>query len=331
MTRTMTRCGLVLLLAVASAPLSADEDEAAVLFELLFAPEVRKAKVSAATADNLALATQLMKAAAGEGDTYMVELLCHHAHELAHRTPKGYALAVEALETIKKHNPDRVGECDEKVLAIRRRQYTATNPTSRTRAAADLAKALTTVADAKAAAGDHTEAVKLIRQAITASASARLGSLTELHAKLKRWLVIAQVTQQIRLCEAKLRTNPKDQQTRTRLVRLYLVDRDDPAAAAKYLSPDIDEVLRTYVPLAGQKPADLAVAVCAELGEWYFGLSETATAAAKPAMLARARDFLRAYVDRHKAADATVTKARLQLVRIEGQLKKQQTSPPSHP
>ena len=331
MTRTMPRCGLVLLLALLSAPVAADQDEAAVLFEILFEPEVRKAKATTGYTDNLALATEFMKAAAGERDSYMIEVLCHNAHELAHRTPKGYALSVEALETIKKHNPHRVGECDEKILAIRRKQYTAVRPTSRTQAAADLARALIDVADAKAAAGDHVEAVKLIRQAITASSSARLGSLAHLHAKLKRWLAVVQVTQQIRLCESKLRSNPKDERTRSRLARLHLVDKNDPAAAAKHLTPESDETLRTYVPLAAKKPADLAPVVCVELGEWYFRLSQTASAAAKGAMLTRARDFLRSFVARTQTADATVIKARLQLARIEGELKKHAGPPAPRP
>lgn len=321
MVRAAVFGGLLGFLVATSTPLAADEDEAAVLFDLLFAPEVAKAKATRGYEDDLSLALELRMAAAGEDDPDMAELLCQNTFELAQRTPKGYPLAVGALEAIKKHNSARAAECDESILAIRRKQCSLAGTVTKQTAAANLVKALTAVADAKASQGDHTEELNLLGQAVRVASAAKLDSLKALQEKLKVRTAQGLANLRIEAYKAKLKADPKDEYSRGRLVMLYLVEKDDPATAAKYLSAASAETLRTYVPLAVKDPAGLAPQVCGELGLWYAGLGGSASAPARSAMLTRAQGYLRAFIQRGGENDANMSRARLQLARIEKELK----------
>jgi len=103
-------------------------------------------------------------------------------------------------------------------------------------------------------------------------------------------------------------------------VRLYLVCLDDPATAATYLDGVKDECLCKYVPaiLKGMDTApELA---CLEIGNWYCGLAETAPAAAKAAMLARARGYYVRFLELHMTDDLDRIKTAAALKKVEADL-----------
>ncbi|KPJ77904.1 MAG: hypothetical protein AMS14_00345 [Planctomycetes bacterium DG_20] len=130
--------------------------------------------------------------------------------------------------------------------------------------------------------------------------------------------------------KALLERDPKNVSVREGLVRLYLVDLDDPAEAAKYLEGAKDKALLKYVPAAAkgvEAPPELA---CLELGEWYRDLAATAPPHAREAMYARARAYLERFLEIHTAKDLSRTRATLALEKVQEAVAKL-TAPPEKP
>jgi len=99
---------------------------------------------------------------------------------------------------------------------------------------------------------------------------------------------------------------------RGELVQMLLVDLDRPSEAAKYLNDDVDQVTRTYVPLAAKPPAEVQVQACRELGDWYYSdLAGKAAPFAKLAMYNRAQTWYDQFMARYETSDATKMKVLL--------------------
>jgi len=78
-----------------------------------------------------------------------------------------------------------------------------------------------------------------------------------------------------------------------------------------------DETLLKYVPAAAKGIEAAPEVACTELADWYRGLAETAPAAAKAAMYARAKAYLARFLEVHPAQDLDRTRATLALAKIE--------------
>ncbi|MDP6545163.1 MAG: formylglycine-generating enzyme family protein [Phycisphaerae bacterium] len=151
----------------------------------------------------------------------------------------------------------------------------------------------------------------------------RSPSISEIFAKSKR--AGAAIARQARLksLQDKLQANPRDAVVRKELIDLYVVELDNPSAAAGLLADDIDEVTRTYVPLAAKNTADLPEAICMELGDWYYRtLLKGASAAGKSVVLRRAQVYYQRFLELHTKKDMRSYRVRAALANIEKELAK---------
>jgi len=131
-----------------------------------------------------------------------------------------------------------------------------------------------------------------------------------------------QKKRRIEALQAAMIKSPKDVEKRHELILYYVVELDQPADAVKHLIQDVDEVIRTYVPLAAKAVEDVPEAACLELGNWYYQtLLPKAPPAAKRTVLGRAKRYYERFLARSTAEDVNVLKARIFLMRIEKDLK----------
>jgi len=128
--------------------------------------------------------------------------------------------------------------------------------------------------------------------------------------------------------EALIQRNPENTAAREKLVRLYLVDRDDPAEAARHLQGVKDKSLRKYVPAVAKGVEAAPELACMELGEWYRGLGEVAAPGAQAAMFARAKAYYERFLSLHTPDDLHRTQATLALKEIQAALEKSGGPPP---
>lgn len=303
-------------------------EDAAKMFDSLFGQEVKRVKATRGYDDDQKLAADLLAVAEKRRqDTALVEVICRTAYDLAGKTPTGFPTAAKAMALLAECVPEKGAACREKILSIRRRQYGAARGAARPGAGGALIDALVAVADDKAQAKNYAEALRLFRQAVAIANVLRSPRLAELQAEVRNLTAVDLAWRQIVQMQARLKANPKDEFARRRLIELHLVELDDPAGAAKYLTDDSDERLRTYIPLAGQDADQLAAQACTELAEWYLSLTDKATTNGKITVLVRAKGYYETFLEKYDKTDLTRTKATLALERVEAELERLEPTP----
>jgi len=299
-------------------------DEAADTFNKLYGEDIKRASATASAADDLALARQLLEAAGKvTNQTAFLTLLCEKAHELAIKDPTGYPTAKAALEFLAANVPEKKVESLQKVAAMYQRPYATALGDAKAKAGEDLIEAFKVLADAQAAAEDVDGALATLKQALAVATRIKSESTAAIQAQLAGLTARQKVEKQIAALKAKLDADPKDAASRKELVRLYLVEMDNPAEAAKFLDETVDEATRKYVPAAARPIEEAPQLACTELGDWYKGLADqAATPASEGAMLRRAQAYYQRFLELHPAADLSRTAATLTLERIEDALGK---------
>jgi len=168
----------------------------------------------------------------------------------------------------------------------------------------------------KQQAGELAEAAALYRRAVALArrtGSDRLGAIEKEAEALTQRVALERRASDVR---AMLGREPDNVSAREGLVRLYVIELDDPAKAADVLEGVQDEDLKKYVPAAARPLEDAPELACLELGEWYRGLAETAPDHARPAMLRRAGAYLQRFLACHQAADLKQARGKLALDKV---------------
>ncbi len=153
--------------------------------------------------------------------------------------------------------------------------------------------------------------------------------LRKLKEPLRRVYRMQQVYAKVRNLRRSLENNPDNTKLRENIIMTYLVELDNPSAAIEYVRGGIDEVLATYVPMAARDVSRLTEPMCLELGRWYYEtLFDSAVSTdAQAAMLIRAKDYYRRYLELHEKKDAGAVKAQARLQEIENKLEKYKVAP----
>jgi len=120
-----------------------------------------------------------------------------------------------------------------------------------------------------------------------------------------------------------LKQKPDHAATKASLLKALVVDLDEPGRAVKYLDDDVDEMFRTYVPLADKDPEELQPNVCRELGDWYYRiLAPQASLVGKVVMLRRAKKYYKQFLDASTSPGLDGVKAKVAMRAIDKELEK---------
>jgi formylglycine-generating enzyme required for sulfatase activity len=327
------RACLALTAILLACPLVVLAEESADTFNKLYADDLKRVAATPSPADDVALAKQLLEAAGKvTNQPAFLTLLCEKACELAMKDPTGYPTAKAAMELLAANVPEKKVESLQKMAAMCQRSYATARAEAKAKAGEALIESLKVVADAQAAAEDADGAGATLKQALAVATAIKSESKAAIQAQLAGLAYQQQVEKQIAELKAKLDADPKDAASRKEIVRLCLVDMDSPAEAAKFLDETLDEAMRKYVPAAAKPVEDAPEAACMELGDWYKGLADQATApASKGAMLERAKAYYARFVDLHKVDDVARAGATLILKKIDDALAKLDPATKSSP
>lgn len=307
---------LVALLAVA-----ARAEDAADTFERLYGAEFAKVTAGHDLSGCLALAARLLEAAkTPQTDAGLVGVLCEKAHDLVAKDPRGFEIAIQAMHLVAdKVGAQRVAALD-KIVALRLKQLDMAKGNARNQATDLLLDAFAAAAGAKCKAGDFAGATALYRKAsgYAVTPAAKEAFKTQIDDVATR----QKMQQKADDLRAKIGAAPGDTASRAELVRLMVVEFDNPAEAAKCLAEGLDGPLPKYV-AAVAKGIDAAPELaCIELGDWYAGLAEQASRAARPAMLEHAVAYYKRFLDLHGNADVSRTRVTQALKQAQDALEK---------
>ena len=330
----MARAWFVLaLLVVPMAPTvrAADADkaaEAATAFQSLYGADLDRLKASRDPKESVAFAARLLAAAKqAAGQPEFVAVLCEKAYALALAHPDGYATAVEAVQLEAAAVPEKVVACADRLVEVRQKQFDLAKGDARPSAGETLIDAVLAAADVKQKArpggqpGAAADAMASYKRALIVARAVKSDRAAAMDANVKALEQAVRLAAEIESLKKLLALEPQNQAARQRLVRLHLVDLDDPAEAAKLLEGVEDASLLKYVPAAAKPLETVPEFACLELGEWYRSLADAAPPAAKPLMLARAKAYCERFLQLHTAEDLNRAKAALALQKIEEELR----------
>jgi hypothetical protein len=310
-----------------SLPVSAADSEAQGkaqdAFDSLYGADVKRVRATKDTADDAALAAQLLEAArAIEAQPELLAILCTNACELAAADPKGYETAQAVCDLAIEKAPAAAGACQDAIVTMRRRQYDAARGDAKSQAGDALIDALAAAADIRLRGGDTEGAHARLLKAATLARQTKSQKADAVEAQLKAVTARQKSAAEAARLKKQVEADPANAKARDPLVRLLVVDLDSPAEAVKYVDESSDATLRKFVPAAAKPVADAPEVACLELMDWYMQLAATAGPAGKAAMYARAVQYGERFLELHTAKDLDRTRAELALKKAEDETAK---------
>lgn len=242
-------------------------DEWRELYDLRYGEHRREVDRTGSKKDDAAMAAEHLKSAAKYADQPLfAKVLLEQAYELGIRGPGGHGSAVAAVERLMRKYPAERPAYREKLLKAYDLRYRHAPKGQKPKFGRTLVNALAGGAAMKARAKDYRGAVDLVYKAYTVAAAIAAPE-KELYRARRMYYQRSET----------LGRNPGDAKLRASLVRHCVVEMADPAEAVKLLTGDVDETLRTYVPLAAGRVEDVSQAMCLELATWYRQLCGAAS------------------------------------------------------
>ena len=274
-------------------------------FDTQYGSRVAAAAASPQAADDLALADELL-AAAGSTGTHPALLppLCRNAYDLSSKHTKGFRTAISAMTLLAKTVPEQKNACEEKTLDLYQNRYAKSRGAVKTKAGGVLVATLVRFADGRAAAGDFAGAARLYRRAMPLATNLRDVDRFELQTRLNHAVTRQGFRTQAQRLKADLRSDPANQTIRDELVRIYVVELNDPDTASKQLDLKADDVAAKYVLLAGMSVERLPARALVELGRWYQNLAAKSSTQGRLTSLVRAKTYYERYLETNAAASA---------------------------
>jgi len=327
----MNRCSylaILLVLAIGATGVrakaeTAAETEAKATFKSLYGEEVTRAMRTPSTVDDIKLAGKLLDAVGTSRDQpELLALICEKAYDLGKKNSDGYDVALEAMSVLSISFPDKKPQCLDKVVSLHQLRYTRSSRADRPAVSRTLVNAMIDACDANAQAGNIAAAKSLCLRASRLAVTARLPQKGALQAKYKELVAAERTAKRVAGYKARLKADPSQITAREALINIYLLERNDPAEAAKWLNEDCDERLRTYIPMVTGDINTIAETTLVELGDWYKSLAASAQPAGKGGLLIRALGFYEKFIEKHTAADLAKTKVILALTRVKADIKK---------
>ena len=293
-------------------------------YESLFGDEAKKVAASRTRTDDVKFAAKLFKAAKDMPDSPALQILLYEKTcQFGSAGAAGCDTALKALNLLEKAVPARKDHWRQRKFEIVKFRFDRSYGAARKTAGEPYMEMLEVLADAHVAEGNGTEAKKLYSRALMIATYIRSPRLADILAKSRRASALAARQIKLTALQTRLTTNPEDTAVREELILLYIVAFDKPAEAAKLLTDDLDEVTRTYVPLAAKKLDDLDEAICLELGDWYHKkLSKKASVVGRSVVLRRAHGYYQRFLEFHAKKDARSYRTKAALKSIETELKK---------
>ena len=232
-------------------------------------------------------------------------LLCEKAYEFGLKGSAGYQAAADAMKLLLEVAPDKKAPALGKLLKVTDFRFRGSRGSARRQLGEELVDVLVACGDERVGAKQPAEAREHYQRALRMRPDrARQATIQR---KLKEIDKKRDLDREIAGLRKALERNEKNTAVREQLILAYVGEMDDPNEAAKFLAPDVREVLRTYVPKTVEKVEDLSEAMCRDLGEWYLATAENEKAVSKPGkgvLLGKAQACFERYLELHPTEDA---------------------------
>jgi hypothetical protein len=306
----------IALISAVVLPQVAVADEAADLFNSLFGQRIAAAKATATKTDDVELAAEILAVVAEAKDSpKLVAIVCKSAFELTSTSRAGYPIAIQAMDLLAEHVPDQRREALEGRVLIRRKLVTSQRDMiEKLKLSQAIISDELELAAGLESEGNLNEATLLLRRTLALARSSRSSQKARVDSEFARLSAKKIVLAKVEVLKTRLKTDAKDATAVEQLVRLYVVDLDDPDSAKKYSFLLKDEVAKANVQIAAKPVATRTASEALKVAQWYSGLAKTGMASQKLRMLKRsAQSYLQSLIASIETGGLAQVQARIAL------------------
>ena len=310
---------------VAKKQLQATRAAAREAFDGIFGERLKVVVATRDAADDLALAKEMLELARkSKGTPGVFILLCEHTYKLTSKNPKGLEIASHALQLLLDHFPEQKPDWLAAMVDVRQSQFAGTlKKKDKAEAGEALILALVMLGDLHLDQGKINDAMIAYRRAMSVARSIRFDRFEEIKAKLNAATTRQRLVRRAEQLAARLAANPKDEALARQLVQIYLVEMDNPVAAAEYALLLDDATLLENISRMTQEADSPSEDDSKSLGQWYKELAATAgTDQTRFAMMVRAIFFHQEFLVKHGADDLAGKAIAVSLEILETELAK---------
>ena len=307
---------VVLLLSLPTAFASADEVKK--VFDSLFAAKIKAVGATIDRGDDIALGKEMLAIAkTSEEQPELLVLLCDQVHDLCIKHADGFAIAVEAQQLLAEKVETKRAGAQEKLTTLLTRQMTAGKADEREGAGESLVALLLSMGDEKFEKKQYAEAAGDYRRAVTVATQRKASSLEEAKSKLEFAAARDRAVKNLARLQEKLLKDANDFATAEEIVKLYVVELDDPAGARAYADRIKNVSWREAIPLATKEIDTLTVNEALNLGDLYVMLGKSSTSMARTIVLHKAKACYERFLSLHESKDLTRTRVEVTLKEVE--------------
>ena len=286
----------------------------------LFGRKIRTAVESRDPGDDVALAEEMIETAMRNRPTRprLFQSLCLKSHEISARVAGGDEMAVRALTTLISHTHDarRREQHVEKLVGAYQAQLKRSDASSRRSTGQATIEAILYLASLQAQREDYTSAAKQATVAQLIATKVVPDYAGETRAWMRHYGDLSNIARQCSELQMKLVMAPRSTATRNALVKLLVVQKDQPVEAVKLLTDAVEETWGNNVRLAACDPKELSARQCFRLGQWYLTLAAKAGRVGTLKTLSRAKMYLGVVLSRSDSPDMLKLKARMDIKRV---------------
>jgi hypothetical protein len=296
---------------------AADAQEVQKVFDELYGAQLARVETTIGKDDDLEMAkTMLGVATTVDDEPQLAIMICLQAHKMTHQVPEGFPLAEEAIDFLIKKAPEQKEKWVALLIDLRQRQFKATRGKEHTDAGQAFIKTLESAADQYKGDKKNTEAGTLYRRAIQVAAQIRSKEdSTRLRAKVEQMAIERRAEGKIHVLLKRLEVNLKDEAAAQELVRLLIVEMDQPEKVKEYAFV-LPGQLKRNAQLAAEDPGQLAAEDAWQLAMWYQRFSDSAPKLHRQRLLLRTQALYERFLEVHTKKDVrqVAAKSRLQKV-----------------
>jgi len=307
---------------IMSLPISAAfADEARQVFDSLYGQKIKQAAATSDRADDIALAKEMLAVAKASGSTPKLQaMLCDTAGDLGSKHPDGFSTAIEAMQLLADAQEDQREATRVKLIDLLTKQSRTGKAEERTQASDAMIDLLIAMGDEKAEKKQYAEAAVDYRRAFILATQRKSDLLNVVKAKMEFAVSRDRAVTQIARLREKLLQNANDHATAEEIVKLYVVELDEPTAALPFINRVKDERLKRFVPLAIRPASELSATDCLELAQTYVAWSREQGKADKIHLWGKAARLLEEYLKVHTADDLSRRQADVLLSEAQAKL-----------
>ncbi len=305
-------------------------DEAKRTFDILFASKLKAASMSADVVDDIAVAREMIALARTTGEQpALVVHLCESAYDLCIRTPEGFSVAAEAMALLSDTIAEKRLAAREKHIAVLTRQAAVGKPDDREAAGWALIELLTDIGNEKLEKKQYADAAVDFRRALAFAQQKQPSSVDELKPRLEFALARERAMKRVLRLQERLLGDANDSATAEEIVKIFVIEFDDPEAAVPFLNRVNDAELKSLVSLSVAPAASLDAAATMKVALWCRSLADqVGSADLKAPLLHRAKSHLLRFLSLQTDGGIEVTKAGVLLGQVNAQLNSHRSKPP---